>query len=178
MVEVLLKSKTGIIIENKKYNVFCYADDILLSSTTISGLQTLIDVSVNFIENHGLRFNPIKTSCFIRGKHPFCSNMKWYINAEELVLKENVNYLGAILCNHAGNNHVAARRSICRKTFYFLQNAGLCFKGLQTDTKLHTVERLLKVTPLRRPEPQMQPVTASPKGDLNTGVLLYFFKYL
>ena len=137
MIEVLSKSNTGIIIENKKYNVFCYADDILLSSATITGLQTLIDVSVNFIENHGLRFNPIKTSCFIRGKHPFCSNPKWYINGEERVLKENVNYLGAILSNHAGNNHVAARRSICRKTFYSLQNAGLCFKGLQTDTKLH-----------------------------------------
>ena len=120
-----------------QYNVFCYADDILLSSTTITDLQTLIDVSVNYIENHGLRFNPIKTNCFIRGKHPFCSNPKWYINGEELVLKENVNYLGAILSNHAGNNHVAARRSICRKTFYSLQNAGLCFKGLQTDTKLH-----------------------------------------
>ena len=137
LIEVLSKSNTGIIIENKKYNVFCYADDILLSSTTITGLQTLIDVSVNFIEKHGLRFNPIKTSCFIRGKHPFCSNPKWYINGEELVLKENVNYLGAILSNHAGNNHVAARCSICRKTFYSLKNAGLCFKGLQTDTKLH-----------------------------------------
>ena len=71
LIEVLSKNNTGIKIENKKYNVFCYADDILLSSTTITGLQTLIDVSVNFIEHHGLRFNPIKTSCFIRGKHPF-----------------------------------------------------------------------------------------------------------
>ena len=40
LIEVLSKSNTGIIIENKKYNVFCYADDILLSSTTITGLQT------------------------------------------------------------------------------------------------------------------------------------------
>ena len=139
MIEVLSKSNTGIIIENKKYNVFCYADDILLSGTTITGLH------VNFIENHGLRFNNIKTSCFIRGKHPFCSNPKWYINGEEIVLKENVNYVGAILSNHAGNNHVAARRSICRKTFYSLQNACLCFKGLQTDTKLHIFQILVEI---------------------------------
>ena len=53
-----------------------------------------------------------------------CSNPKWYINGEELVLKENVNYLGAILSNHAGNNHVAARRSICRN-MYSKQMLGL-----------------------------------------------------
>ena len=44
-------------MENIKYNAFCYADDTLVSDGTITGLQTLIDVSVNFIEKHGLKFN-------------------------------------------------------------------------------------------------------------------------
>ena len=69
MIGVLSKRNTGIIIENNKYNVLCYADDILLSSTAIYALQ-------------------MQASLF--------SNPKWYIDDEELVLSENVNYLGPV----------------------------------------------------------------------------------
>ena len=48
------------------YNAFCYADGILLCSTTITGLQNLINISVDYVVKFGLRFNPIKTAC-IRG---------------------------------------------------------------------------------------------------------------
>ena len=33
-----------------------YADDLLLASTTVTGLQSLIDLSVSQIEKCGLRF--------------------------------------------------------------------------------------------------------------------------
>ena len=58
----------GISIKGNNYNVFCYADDILLASTTPSGLQTLIDVAVAEISKTGLRFNALKTSCLMFGK--------------------------------------------------------------------------------------------------------------
>ena len=51
----------GISVDNLKFNVFCYADDLLLASTTASGLQSLIDCADNYITGHGLRFNPCKT---------------------------------------------------------------------------------------------------------------------
>ena len=31
----------------------------------LTGLQILIDISVDFIENHGLRFSPFRSRCFI-----------------------------------------------------------------------------------------------------------------
>jgi len=41
----------------------CYADDLMLTSLTLSGLQHLIEVADKYITNHGLRFNPLKTEC-------------------------------------------------------------------------------------------------------------------
>ena len=39
LIDELGSCSGGISIDNDKYNVFCYADDILLASTTVSGLQ-------------------------------------------------------------------------------------------------------------------------------------------
>ena len=53
----------GICIGSKNYNVFYYADDIMLTSLTSTGLQSLIDAANKYISSHGLRLNPSKTSC-------------------------------------------------------------------------------------------------------------------
>ena len=45
LIDVLSDKKCGINIDNHSYNVFCYADDILLASRTPTGLQCLIDTS-------------------------------------------------------------------------------------------------------------------------------------
>ena len=63
LIEMLNYEKCGIIIAGNHYNVHCYADDILLSSTTPTGLQRLTDVAVNYITKHGLKINPSKTTC-------------------------------------------------------------------------------------------------------------------
>ena len=120
-----------------KYNAFCYADDILLTITTVSGLQALINSAVLFIENHGLRFNREKTSCFIKGKNPFYVEPKWHINNVQLSIQNTVNYLGVTMGSNNVNDHINARISSCRKSFYSMQNAGLCDKGLRIGTALN-----------------------------------------
>ena len=44
----------GIVINGITYNIFAYADDLLLASTTVTELQSLIDLSVSQIEKCGL----------------------------------------------------------------------------------------------------------------------------
>ena len=80
-----------------KLDVFCYADDILLSSTTVRVLQGLIKPAVDYVNRHGLRFNPSKTKCVLFGKNPFSLRPKWYIDNEELEIVEYIDYLGAKL---------------------------------------------------------------------------------
>ena len=40
--DTLNEQECGVIMNNKNYNVFTYADDLLLTSLTITGLQSLI----------------------------------------------------------------------------------------------------------------------------------------
>ena len=134
LINILSKQQGDITIGCHKYNAFCYADDILLTSITVSGLQAS---AVLFIENHGLRFNPEKTSCFIKGKNPFYVEPKWHINNVQLSIQNTVNYLGVTMGSNNVNDHINARISSCRKSFYSMQNAGLCDKGLRIGTALN-----------------------------------------
>ena len=46
LIEELSRQDGGIFIACMKLNGFCYADDILLSSTTVTELQGLIETAV------------------------------------------------------------------------------------------------------------------------------------
>lgn len=122
----------GIIIGGKSYNVFCYADDILLTSVTVTGLQMLIDHSNNYITKHGLRFNPGKTQCISFGKSTLI-NRKWTLNNEELKQVKAISYLGITLSN-SPEDHVEERIQATRRAFHAFQAAGLCVDGLNPDT--------------------------------------------
>ena len=80
LVDKLSSCSAGVVIHNQKYNVFCYADDLLLASTTATGLQTLINIAVNHVSERGLSFNPTKTVCMSYGKHTFVKEPIWKIN--------------------------------------------------------------------------------------------------
>ena len=88
LLEMLASHEGGISISDETFNVFAYADDILLASTTASGLQKLINSAVCYLENNGLCFNPKKTNCTIVGKNPFVDVPKWYIHKHELLTKD------------------------------------------------------------------------------------------
>ena len=77
MVDDLSNQPGGITINDISYNVFCYADDIYLVSLTVTGLHLLIDNAVKYVTSHGLCFNPMKTSCLIKGGCPFPDNPIW-----------------------------------------------------------------------------------------------------
>ena len=48
LVEKLSKCSGGILINNDTYNVFCYADDLILTSLSVTGLQELIDTANSY----------------------------------------------------------------------------------------------------------------------------------
>ena len=61
LMHALQASECGARLGKKNFNNLCYADDILLCSLTVTGLQSLIDLCVKYVSNYGLRFNPAKT---------------------------------------------------------------------------------------------------------------------
>ena len=80
LIDSLASSESGIIINNRKHNVFCYADVLLLTNTTVTGLQSLIDQAVSYVSDRGLNFNPAKTICMTYGKNPFRCEPEWNIS--------------------------------------------------------------------------------------------------
>ena len=83
----IFKSDRGISLRGETYSVFCYANDLLIASTTSTGLQALIDLCDSYISQHGLRFNPQKTSCTNVGKHRLVSQPQWTIKGRQLKVK-------------------------------------------------------------------------------------------
>ena len=122
----------GIKIGNTSFNIFCYADDLLLTSTTASGLQKLITYVNDRICNLGLSFNVQKTSCIIFGKN-YLVEPSWSLNNCNIAIVNDINYLGATLCNKPDMSavHVKTRISKCRKAFYSLQSVGMCNNGVE-----------------------------------------------
>ena len=55
----------GMHIGSTTFNTFCYADDMLLCSLTVTGSQQMINMANEFISSHGLSFNPSKTECIL-----------------------------------------------------------------------------------------------------------------
>ena len=87
LVEKLSKCSGGILINNNTYNVFCYADDLILTSLSVNGLQELIDTANSYITEHGLKFNPTKTICTTLGCRNFDDTPYWHLN--NTILRED-----------------------------------------------------------------------------------------
>lgn len=118
---------------NKPYNIFVYADDILLASLTVTGLQKLVNNANTYITEHGLSFNPTKTKCITIGKCYLEEEPQLTLSGTHLRMYDSIDYLGAILSNDH-KQHFEKRVKSCRQAFYGLQNAGLCESGVKPYT--------------------------------------------
>ena len=114
-------SESGIIINNRKYNVFCYADDLLLTTTTVTGLQSLIDQAVSYVSDRGLNFNPAKTVCMTYGKNPFRCETEWNISGIRLAVQDHIQYLGSKLSHKSGHFQSEFRSSKANNAFCKVQ---------------------------------------------------------
>ena len=88
--------------------IVSYADNILLLSTTLSGLQKLIDICISYGNNNYIKQNPDKTEFLVSGKQQFYNSI---INLSdiEITLQSRLKHLGFIwdteISNLASLNH-------------------------------------------------------------------------
>ena len=134
LIKELSEATCGVRIGNSSFNVCCYADDLLLTSLTTTGLQKLIDKANDYVLRHGISFNANKSTCVVFGKNYFNSPLQWKINAETVVVSKSINHLGVILCN-SPKYHVEKRIAQTRKAFYTLQASGFSEHGVKPYLK-------------------------------------------
>ena len=87
MVEHLNTMVGGIRIQGNRYSVFCYADDLLLTSVSATGLQSLINAANTYTKSEGLRFNPKKTVCCVFGKPALSDMPKRTLEGDSLTIE-------------------------------------------------------------------------------------------
>ena len=62
--------------------------------TTVTGLQELVDTANAYVNRHGLRFNPAKTSCMTIGRNRLSHTPTWTIDQTSLSIVDGITYLG------------------------------------------------------------------------------------
>ena len=131
MIHGISNMTCGMRIQDKTFNVYCYADDLLVTSATVVGLQEILNYANQYVKSHGLRFNPMKTECITFGKNPF-KDRKWCLENSELKQVSRITYLGVVLSVRP-NIHSDERIKAVKRAFYALQGAGLCVGGVNPD---------------------------------------------
>ena len=136
LVDALAKCPDGISINNDSFNAFCSADDLLLTSLSVTGLRKLIDTVGSYIIAHGLNFNATKTICTSLGAKHFETTPEWYLNGSVLREEAAVAYLGTVLSSNP-KFHFDTRIKSATRAFYGLQCAGLCAGGVASTVLAH-----------------------------------------
>ena len=99
VLEKICKSHFGCHIENLATNIFMYADDIILLSSSLTDLQRLIDICEYDFYELDLKFNIKKSACLRIGKafSAACANI--VLNNEAIPWVFSTRYLGVYFKN-------------------------------------------------------------------------------
>lgn len=102
----LSKTHVGCHIDGVSVNNLSYADDMVLLSPTISGIRKLLSICETYAEQHGLRYNPMKSELLVfRGgnKSPtFIPPVR--INGSLIQIVTQFKYLGHVVTEDLKDN--------------------------------------------------------------------------
>ena len=129
---------SGLRIGDVLYNSFAYADDITLINPTVPGLQLLIDRCMDYSMRWRFNFGIKKSNCMVHGKDLLTSSPEWFLGDIKLPVTEVQETLGTTFSKDGFVKHVENRMRACRASYYSLANAGLCYPGLSTESKVYT----------------------------------------
>lgn len=95
----LSNTTAGCNLNNTCLNHLIYADDLTLLAPSVSGLQKLLDICVNYAIEHNITFNTKKSvAMYIKPKNIYLSNIpKVYMDGNCVEYKHKHKYLGVIV---------------------------------------------------------------------------------
>ena len=134
----LKSANTGIRIEDLLLNSCAYADDATIFSSTIPGLQQLMDISSSYANRWRFKFSSKKTKCIIFGKQITTASPSWSLYGLPVATVEEVDVLGITFSSDNKHTaHIEKRISSCRKSIFGLSSVGMSYPGLSSDIKAH-----------------------------------------
>ncbi|XP_053380261.1 uncharacterized protein LOC128548803 [Mercenaria mercenaria] len=92
---------SGLNFDDLTLILFLYADDMVLFSDTVQGLQQSLEDLHVYCDRWGLSVNIDKTKVMVfRKRGPVRENEKWTYNGSQLEVVNNFNYLGVVFDSH------------------------------------------------------------------------------
>ena len=92
--DMLNKSNCGCYFNTVLINHIIYADDMVIFSPSLKGLQNLIDICVEFGKIFDLKFNLNKSKCMVFSSNYKIKEQFVYMKDKRLEIVENYEYLG------------------------------------------------------------------------------------
>lgn len=142
LLEELKNSPEQVRIGPCQINSFAYADDITLMSTSIRGLQSLINTCTSYANKWRFRFGLKKTKCLVMAPARFIRNNtpSWTLNGQPIDVVDSLEVLGV----HFGSSeaHANCRADKCRRAFHGLRALGLPYPGCDTHVKRYLLRSI------------------------------------
>ena len=149
LLKLLHNCETGIRIGDQLYNSFAYADDVSLISSTVPGLQKLIDICTDYSSHWRFNFGLNKTKCMPVGKSAKCfvSDPVWHLKGVPIETVKNIEILGVNFTSTVKyDDHIQTRIQKCKRSVYSMSNVGMPYPGLNTNSKVHLFKTICQPT--------------------------------
>ena len=130
------KLNSGLCIGNVKLESFAYTDDVSLFSSTVTGLQNLVDACYYYSKKWRFNFGIKKSKCMTVGVNKFKNEPRWRLGFQTMENEITLEMLGVLFSSDGHSNpHVNNRIMKCRRLFYSLSGCGMSFPGFNVDIK-------------------------------------------
>ena len=128
----LSNTPTGCAIGGVMVNHIMYADDLVIISPSVKGLQRLLDVCAVYGQTHDILFNDDKTVCmFMAVKSSFYINTPaLFLNGRRLTFTVKYKYLGTLI-THDGSDEA----NMSRQRGFFMR-AAMVYPRISTHVRL------------------------------------------
>ena len=147
LMQQLSAADSGLRIGQEVYNSFAYADDISVFSSTVPGLQRLINICHNYSVTWRFKFGLSKSQCMVTGYKPHCfvNTPVWYLGNNVMNTVNSLEILGVTFTSSINyDSHIQTRVQKCKRSMYSLSNIGMCYPGLNTSSKTHLFRTVCK----------------------------------
>lgn len=112
----LSSTPVGLRSDGRYVNNLSYADDMVLISPSIKGLQRLVSICEQYAHNHGLVYNTKKTEMMVFGSGGVPQNIpEVRLNGQPVAIVHSFKYLGHIVTSSLSDDEdiERQRRSLC-----------------------------------------------------------------
>jgi hypothetical protein len=128
----------GVRVNDVLLNSVAYADDVTVFSSSVSGLQKLIDTCYSYAKQYRFTFGQKKSKCLVLGKSSLPQKPLWRLGDSQLTTESDVGILGVTFNERLKSRlHVDNRVCACRRRMYGLTSIGMSYPGLGADVKTY-----------------------------------------